>query len=96
MVASPSGFGGYPLHVMTKPLSALEDATLRGIIAMKDESDGWLDLTRICSRVGRHLADIRQSVARLDRYGLIEIVETAPDNERWVKFALPEEAPTSD
>ena len=82
---------------MDKPLTALEDATLRTIVALKDESDGWLDLTRICSRVGRHLGDVRQAVARLVRYGLVKIDATAPDTERWIKFSLPEpEAQTTD
>ena len=75
----------------TKPLTPLEDATLRTIVSTMDESDGWLDLTRVCSRVGRHLADVRQAVARLARYGLIQIEETAPDTERWVRITLPEQ-----
>ena len=80
---------------MRKPLTALEDATLRTIIATKDESDGWVDLTRVCSRTGRHLADVRQAVARLLRYGLIVEDEHAPDTERWIKFSLPESEPAS-
>jgi predicted transcriptional regulator len=76
--------------VTTKPLTPLEDAALRTIVSTMDEAGGWIDLTRICSRVGRHLADVRQAVARLARYGLIRVEETSAETERWVKIALPE------
>ena len=76
---------------MSQALTPLEDATLRTIIAVREESDGWLDLTRVCSRVGRHLSDVRQAVARLVRYGVIEITETAAETDRWVRVALPGE-----
>lgn len=73
-----------------RTLTPLEDATLRFIVATHDESDGWLDLTRICSRTGRHLGDVRQAVARLARYGMIGVVEDAPTTERWIRFTIPE------
>lgn len=76
---------------MDKPLTPLEDATLRTILATRDESEGWLDLTRVCSRVGRHLADVRQAVARLARYGVIEVSDTSPSTERWIRVSLPGE-----
>lgn len=72
-----------------KPLTPLESATLSAIVDTYHEADGWLDLTRVSSRTARHLVDVRQAVARLARYGLVEIVETAPDNERWLQFRLP-------
>jgi DNA-binding IclR family transcriptional regulator len=74
---------------MAKPLTPLESAALATIVDTQSESDGWLDLTRICSRTGRHLADVRQAVARLVRYRLVEIDETAPNTERWLRFGLP-------
>ncbi len=73
-----------------KPLTALEQATLSTIVDTYHESEGWLDLTRVCSRTARHLVDVRQSVARLVRYGLVTIDEEAPNTERWLKFSLPE------
>lgn len=74
---------------MSKPLTALESSTLATIVDTHEESDGWLDLTRVCSRTGRHLSDVRQAVARLARYGLIIVDEEAPMTERWLKFELP-------
>ena len=78
---------------MSHALTPLEDATLRTIIAIREESDGWLDLTRVCSRVGRHLSDVRQAVARLVRYGVIEVVDTAAATDRWIQVSLPDESP---
>lgn len=78
---------------MPKPLTPLESATLATIAATQSESDGWLDLTRVCSRTGRHLVDVRQAVARLVRYGLVAIDEEAPRTERWLRFHLPTHAP---
>ncbi len=75
---------------MKKPLSALESATLSTIVDTQHEHEGWLDLTRVASRTARHLGDIRQAVARLVRYGLVEIDETAPNTERWLKFSVPD------
>ncbi len=75
-----------------KPLTPLESATLSVIVDTYHESDGWLDLTRVSSRTARHLVDVRQAVARLARYGLVEVADTAPDNERWLQFRLPESA----
>ena len=43
-----------------------------------------------CSRTARHLSDVRQAVARLRRYGMIEIDESAPNTQRWLKISLPE------
>lgn len=74
---------------MVKPLSALEDSALRFILSTLGESNGWLDLTRIASRTGRHLSDVREAVARLVRRRLIEVDEAAPLTERWLRFAAP-------
>ncbi len=74
---------------MAKPLSALEDASLRFILSTLGESHGWLDVTRIASRTGRHLSDVREAVARLVRRRLIQVDEVAPNTERWLKFAAP-------
>ena len=74
---------------MKKPLTPLETATLGTIVDTHHESNGWLDLTRVCSRTARHLGDVRQAVARLARYGLIKIEERAED-ERWLRFSFPE------
>jgi hypothetical protein len=78
-----------------KPLTPLESATFATIVDTYHEADGWLDLTRVCSRTARHLVDVRQSVARLVRYGLVSVDETAPNTERWLKFVLPSESPTA-
>jgi len=78
---------------MKKPLTALESATLATIVDTQHEHEGWLDLTRVSSRTARHLVDVRQAVARLARYGLIHVDETATKNERWLKISLPEGAP---
>jgi hypothetical protein len=72
-----------------KPLTALEDAALRFILGSLHESSGWLDLTRIASRTGRHLSDVRDAVARLARRRLILVDEAAPLTERWIKFSAP-------
>jgi hypothetical protein len=82
---------------MAKPLTPLEDATLRFVLSSLGEARGWLDLTRVCSRTGRHLVDVRQAVARLVRRRLLAIDETAPNTERWLKFLVPgaEPAPTT-
>ena len=79
---------------MSRTLSSLESATLNVILTTMDEADGWLDLTRVCSRVGRHLADVREAVARLVRYKQIAIDESAPNNKRWIRFVLPESTVT--
>lgn len=81
---------------MAKPLTALEDATLRFVLSTLGEARGWLDLTRVCSRTGRHLDDVRQAVARLVRRRLIGLDESAPHTERWLRFVMPgAEAATS-
>lgn len=74
---------------MSKPLTPLEDATLRFILGSLTESDGWLDLTRICSRTGRHLGDVRQAVARLVRRRMIAVDERPGSSERWLRFVAP-------
>lgn len=76
-----------------KPLTPLESATFATIVDTYHESEGWLDLTRVSSRTARHLVDVRQAVARLVRYGMVEIDEEAPNTQRWLKFNLPEGAP---
>lgn len=78
---------------MRKPLTPLESATLTTIAETQHEADGWLDLTRVCSRTARHLSDVRQAVARLVRYGLVEVDEAAPNTERWILFRLPGAVP---
>ena len=82
---------------MTKPLTPLEDATLRFVLSSLNEAKGWLDLTRVCSRTGRHLVDVRQAVARLVRRRLLSVDESAPNTERWLRFVVPgsEPAPTT-
>jgi len=72
-----------------KPLTPLEDAALRFVLAHGPESDGWLDLTRISSDTGRMLPDVRQAIARLVRRGLLALDEKAPHGERWLRFVLP-------
>lgn len=74
---------------MSKPLTALEDATLRFVFSVLEEAGGWVDLTRVCSRTGRHLSDVRQAVARLVRRKLILIDESVPNTERWLRFVVP-------
>lgn len=78
---------------MAKPLTPLEDATLRFVLSTLGEAKGWLDLTRVCSRTGRHLTDVRQAVARLVRRGLLQIDATGPNTERWLRFAVPGQEP---
>lgn len=73
-----------------KPLTPLEDATLRMVLSTAAETDGWLDLTQVCSDTARMLADVRQAVARLARRGLVTIDEDAANTDRWVRFLLPE------
>ncbi len=72
-----------------KPLTHLEDATLRFVLAHAPETDGWLDLTRVSSNTGRMLPDVRQAVARLARRDLLTIDDAAENTERWLKFVLP-------
>jgi hypothetical protein len=79
---------------MSKPLTPLEDATVRFVLANAHEADGWLDLTRISSRTGRHLVDVRQAVARLVRRGVLRVDEAAPNTERWLRFLLSAAAPS--
>ena len=77
---------------MKKPLTALESATLATIVDTQHEHDGWVDLARVSSRTARHLSDVRQAVARLSRYGLINVEGSSADDERWLKITLPEGA----
>ena len=74
---------------MPKPLTPLEDATLRFVLSTLGEAKGWLDLTRVCSRTGRHLGDVRQAVARLVRRRLVDVDASAPNTERWIRFLAP-------
>ena len=71
------------------PLDALEDATLRYVLAHAGEGQGWLDLTRICSMTGRMLPDVRQAVHRLVRRRLLILDDKAPHTLRWMRFDLP-------
>ncbi len=71
-----------------KPLSPLEDATLRIVLGHAHESDGWLDLTRVSSSTGRMLPDVRQAVARLARRNLLTIDTDASNSDRWVRFLV--------
>lgn len=72
------------------PLSPLEDAVLRNVLAMAGEGDGWLDLTRLCSMTGRMLPDVREAVHRLARRRLLFLDEKAPHTPRWMRFVLPD------
>ena len=74
-----------------KPLTHLEDATLRFVLAHAPELDGWLDLTRISSHTARMLPDVRQAVARLRRRGMLQVDEQAANTERWIRFVVPGE-----
>ena len=75
------------------PLTPIEDATLRFVLAHAGEGDGWLDLTRVCSATGRMLPDVRDAVSRLARRRLLRLDEKAPHTPRWMRFVLPETAP---
>jgi hypothetical protein len=72
------------------PLTPLEDSVLRTVLADAIEGDGWLDLTRICSRTGRMLPDVREAVHRLVRRRLLLLDDKAPHTMRWMRFLLPE------
>jgi hypothetical protein len=72
-----------------KSPKALEDATLRFVLAHAHETNGWLDLTRICSRTARMLPDVRSAVARLVRRGDLVVDESAKNTERWLRFIVP-------
>jgi hypothetical protein len=74
------------------PLSPLEDATLRYVLAHAGEGDGWLDLTRICSQTARMLPDVREAVMRLVRRRLLVLDDKAAPTPRWMRFVLPESA----
>ena len=80
-----------------KQPTALEDTTLRFVLAHAGESNGWLDLTRISSQTARMLPDVRRAVARLARRGQLTIDEDAANTERWVRFLVPglESAPAA-
>jgi hypothetical protein len=74
---------------LDKPLTALEDATLRFVLSTARESDGWLDLTRISSRTGRMLPDVQRAVSRLARRGYVTLDEKARSGDRWIRFLVP-------
>ena len=78
-----------------KPLTHLEDATLRLVLAHAPEMDGWLDLTRVASNTGRMLPDVRQAVAKLERRDLLQIDGDAANTERWIRFLVPGVAQSS-
>jgi len=80
----------YPPAMRNLPLSALEDATLRYVLAHAGEGAGWLDLTRICSSTARMLPDVRECVMRLVRRRLLVLDDKAPHTPRWMRFQLPE------
>ncbi len=80
----------YSPSMRNLPLSPLEDATLRYVLAHAGEGAGWLDLTRICSSTARMLPDVRESVLRLVRRRLLVLDEKAPHTPRWMRFQLPE------
>jgi len=77
------------------PLSALDDATLRYVLAHAGEGDGWLDLTRVSSSTGRMLPDVRDSVRRLVRRRLLILDEKAAHTPRWMRFSLAPEDTTA-
>jgi hypothetical protein len=74
------------------PLSPLEDATLRYVLAHSNEGGGWLDLTRVCSQTGRMLPEVRETVMRLARRRLLRLDEGAAHTPRWMRFEVPEGA----
>jgi hypothetical protein len=76
------------------PLTPLEDATVRYVLAHAGEGDGWLDLTRICSQTGRMLPEVRDTILRLGRRGVLKLDDQAPHTNRWMRFLLPK-APTA-
>jgi hypothetical protein len=80
--------------MLRKPLTPLEDATLRMVMSSMGEADGWLDLTRVCSRTARMLPDVQRAVARLVRRKLLSVDAGAPNTERWLRFVLPSGEPT--
>jgi hypothetical protein len=71
------------------PLTPLEDATLRFVLANAGEADGWLDLTRVSSLTARMLPDVRRAVARLLRRGMLVVDDDAPNTDRWLRFVVP-------
>ncbi len=74
---------------LRQPLTPLEDATFRFVVAHVTEADGWVDLTRVCSRTARMLPDVQRAVARLVRRKLVSVDDKAPNTERWLRFILP-------
>jgi hypothetical protein len=75
------------------PLTPLEDATVRYVLAHAGEGDGWLDLTRISSQTGRMLPEVRETVLRLDRRGVLRLDDKAPHTNRWMRFVVPKAPP---
>jgi hypothetical protein len=72
------------------PLTPLEDATLRYVLAHAAEGDGWMDLTRVCSQTARMLPEVRDAVNRLARRRLLALDDKAAHTPRWMRFVLPE------
>jgi hypothetical protein len=79
--------------VRNAPLSPLEDATVRYVLAHAGEGDGWLDLTRISSQTGRMLPEVRETVLRLDRRGVLRLDDRAPHTNRWMRFVVAKAPP---
>ena len=77
------------------PLSPLDDATLRYVLAHAGEGAGWLDLTRVSSTTGRMLPDVRDSVQRLVRRRLLILDDKAAHTPRWMRFSLAPEDTTA-
>jgi hypothetical protein len=77
------------------PLSPLDDATLRYVLAHAGEGQGWLDLTRVSSSTGRMLPDVRESVERLVRRRLLILDDKAAHTNRWMRFSLAPEDTTA-
>jgi hypothetical protein len=75
--------------VRETPLTHLEDAVVRYVLAHAGEGDGWLDLTRISSQTGRMLPEVRDTAARLARRGVLRIDPQAPHTTRWMRFVVP-------
>jgi hypothetical protein len=76
------------MAAVQKPLTPLEDASHRFVLANLGEAGGWLDLTRICSRTGRMLPDVRRAIERLVRRGLLSVDPDAPNTDRWLRFVV--------
>ena len=70
------------------PLTPLEDSIVRYVLAHAGESDGWLDLTRLCSQTGRMLPDVREAALRLARRKILNVDANVPETRRWMRFVV--------